>query len=127
MNPKDELIICRCESINLGQVRSSIQRSGAQTVNQVKKLTRAGMGLCQGRTCAKVVESILAAEGKTPQGREPYQVRPPVRAVAVGSLAIVADQYAEPPGPMKIRATRSQASDSTNQGSKKKINKNGDR
>jgi bacterioferritin-associated ferredoxin len=126
MNKKDELIICRCESVKLGQIQSSIHRSGAQTVNQVKKLTRAGMGLCQGRTCAKVVESILAAEGNMPQGREPYLVRPPVRAVAVDSLAIVADHYAEPAGPVKIKATRSQASDSISQKSEK-INKNADR
>jgi bacterioferritin-associated ferredoxin len=75
--PEDELIICRCEGISLNRIESSIHRSGAQTVNQVKKLTRAGMGACQGRTCGRIVETILAAAGQAPAGVEPYQARPP--------------------------------------------------
>jgi len=103
----DDLIVCRCESIGLGQIQASIHRSGAQTVNQVKKLTRAGMGLCQGRTCAKVVESILTSEGKMAAGTEPYQVRPPVRSIPVAALAQTADYYDEPAGPVSIALTRS--------------------
>jgi len=106
MTTKDELIICRCESVKLGQIQSSIRRSGAQTVNQVKKLTRAGMGLCQGRTCAKVVESILESEGISPSGTEPYQARPPVRGIPVAVLADTADQYYEPAGPVRVDLSR---------------------
>ena len=89
-----------------GQIQSAINRSGAQTVNQVKKLTRAGMGLCQGRTCAKVVESILAAEGSSPPGIEPYEARPPVRGIPVKVLADTADQYIEPVGPVRVDLSR---------------------
>ena len=111
----DDLIVCRCESVNLGRIQAAINRSGAQTVNQIKKLTRAGMGLCQGRTCANVVESILAAEGQSPHRTEPYQARPPVRAVAAGMLALGADQYNEPSGPVKVRATSTQDSEISNE------------
>jgi hypothetical protein len=106
MTTKDELIICRCESVKLGQIQSSIRGSGAQTVNQVKKLTRAGMGLCQGRTCAKVVESILESEGISPSGTEPYQARPPVRGIPLACLADTADQYYEPAGPVRVDLSR---------------------
>ena len=106
INTKNDLIICRCECVSFGKIQSSIQHSGAQTVNQVKKLTRAGMGLCQGRTCATVVESILASEGKAPSGIEPYQARPPVRGMPIGTLADTADQYEEPAGPVKVDLTR---------------------
>ena len=106
MDKTDELIICRCESVGLGQIQASIHRSGAQTVNQVKKLTRAGMGLCQGRTCAKVVESILTSEGKLPAGTEPYQARPPVRGIPVAVLADASDQFDEPAGPVRVDLTR---------------------
>ena len=119
MNKTDELIICRCESVNLGRIQAAIHRSGARTVNHIKKLTRAGMGLCQGRTCAKVVESILAAEGQTPAGTEPYQARPPVRGLAVGTVARGADQYDEPSGPVKVRATSAQDSKISNEQIKK--------
>jgi hypothetical protein len=115
MDKTNELIICRCERVKLGLIRAAINRCGAQSVNQVKKLTRAGMGLCQGRTCAKVVESILAAEGQVPHGSEPYQARPPVRGVAVDTLAWGADQYDEPSGPVKVRATSTQASKISNE------------
>ena len=106
MHTKEDLIICRCESVVLKQIQSAIDHSGAQTVNQVKKLTRAGMGLCQGRTCAKVVESILEAEGGSPSGTEPYQARPPVRGLPIDVLAGTADQYEEPAGPVSIALTR---------------------
>ena len=106
MNEKDDLIICRCECVSFGQIQSAIKRSGAQTVNQVKKLTRAGMGLCQGRTCAKVVESILESEGISPPGTEPYQARPPVRGISIAALADAADFFDEPAGPVSVAMTR---------------------
>jgi bacterioferritin-associated ferredoxin len=102
LNTKDELIVCRCESINLGQIKATIRRSGAKTVNQVKKLTRAGMGSCQGHTCARLIENILAAEAKVPPGSEPYRSRPPVRGVSIGRLAATANQFDEPAGPVSV-------------------------
>lgn len=119
MTAKDELIICRCESVKLEQIRTSINHSGARTVNQVKKLTRAGMGLCQGRTCAGSVENILAAEAKVPTGSEPYKSRPPVRGLTVGILADGADQFDEPSGPVQLKAISSIASDSISPKSEK--------
>jgi bacterioferritin-associated ferredoxin len=107
----DDLIICRCEGIRLGQIQANIRRSGANTVNQIKKLTRAGMGPCQGRTCARSVETILATEAKAPAGAEPYKSRPPVRGIAVGTLAVGADQFDEPTGPVKIRLNSTQDTD----------------
>jgi bacterioferritin-associated ferredoxin len=106
MKSNDDLIICRCECVSFGKIKSSIQHSGAQTVNQVKKLTRAGMGMCQGRTCAKVVESILTAEGNSPPGIEPYQARPPVRGLPIATLADTADQFEEPAGPVRVDLSR---------------------
>ena len=106
MDPKDDLIICRCESVRLGQIQSSILQCGAQTVNQVKKLTRAGMGLCQGRTCAKLVETLLVSNGAAPPAAEPYQARPPVRGVPVGTLAAASEQFDEPDGPVRVDLTR---------------------
>ena len=119
MTTKDELIICRCEGVNLGQIQDAIRRSRAQTVNQVKKLTRAGMGLCQGRTCAGSVETVLASEKMVPAGTEPFKSRPPVRGIAVGILADGADRFDEPPGPVQLKATSKQASDSISQKSEK--------
>jgi len=54
-------IICRCEEITEEEIIKAI-KDGATTVDEVKKFTRAGMGLCQGRTCRKLVEKILSRE-----------------------------------------------------------------
>lgn len=49
MKDKD-IIICRCEEITKGEIIQAI-RDGATTVDGIKRMTRAGKGLCQGRTC----------------------------------------------------------------------------
>jgi NAD(P)H-nitrite reductase large subunit len=54
-------IICRCEEITEDEIINAI-KNGATTVDEIKKFTRAGMGLCQGRTCRRTVEKILAKE-----------------------------------------------------------------
>jgi bacterioferritin-associated ferredoxin len=95
----DDLLVCRCEGVTLGQVKKCIQSSGAHSVNQVKKLTRAGMGPCQGRTCAGIVEKILSNETAVSRGSEPYYVRPPLRGIPLQVLAACADRFAEPHGP----------------------------
>jgi NAD(P)H-nitrite reductase large subunit len=41
----DDVIVCRCEEVTLGEVRRAI-REGAIDVHGVKLHTRAGMGLC---------------------------------------------------------------------------------
>lgn len=109
--PDNDLVICRCEGVTLGQIKTCIHEFGALTVNQVKKLTRAGMGPCQGRTCAGLVEMILAAESQTSVGIEPYKSRPPVRGMLIGVLAASADQFDEPAGPVSVSMLRPQASD----------------
>ena len=57
----DDLIVCRCEEVTVGEIRKAIAE-GAVTVEGIKKRTRAGMGLCQGRTCSKLVSRILGSE-----------------------------------------------------------------
>lgn len=112
---EDRMIICRCESVSLGHLKETIRQSGAATVNQLKKLTRAGMGPCQGRTCSRTVESILENEAKIPAGTEPYRSRPPVRGVSVTTLAASADQFREPAGPVSVVALRASDSEEKNQ------------
>ena len=55
--PDDDMIICRCEEITKGEIKAAI-RNGMQTLNGIKRVTRAGMGLCQGQTCQRLVTQI---------------------------------------------------------------------
>jgi hypothetical protein len=46
------------------------------------------MGLCQGKTCCRLVSGILSEELEIPAGKvEPYSVRPPVRPIKFSVLA----------------------------------------
>ena len=83
--PKDT-IICRCEQIRLTEILESIHL-GFSTVAGVKKATRCGMGRCQGRTCAPVLQEILMTHPEAAQNPPlPLSVRSPVKPVALESL-----------------------------------------
>ncbi|MEW6264005.1 MAG: (2Fe-2S)-binding protein [Thermodesulfobacteriota bacterium] len=83
----DDLVICRCEEITKGEIKAAV-RSGLRTLNGVKRVTRAGMGLCQGQTCQRLVTQILAGElGLPPDGIEPATARAPVRPVRLSVFA----------------------------------------
>lgn len=83
----DDMLVCRCEEVTVSDIKKAIA-DGARDVTGVKRRTRAGMGLCQGRTCEKMVQAILKAElGESAEEISRNTSRPPVRPVTFGSLA----------------------------------------
>lgn len=52
-------LICRCEEVSLEDIESAIGDLGATDARSAKLLTRAGMGLCQGRICARTLEDVV--------------------------------------------------------------------
>ena len=56
-----DIIVCRCEEVTEAEIRDAI-RAGARSVVEIKRWTRAGMGICQGRSCRRLVGRILAEE-----------------------------------------------------------------
>ena len=56
----DAMIVCRCEEITAGELRSCVRETGAREMNRLKALTRIGMGRCQGRMCAPAASRLLA-------------------------------------------------------------------
>jgi len=85
-NKDDDVIVCRCEEITLGEIKQAI-REGARDVTGVKRRTRAGMGLCQGRTCEKLIQQIIKEElDKKAEEIRPSTFRPPVRPMTFGTL-----------------------------------------
>jgi NADPH-dependent 2,4-dienoyl-CoA reductase/sulfur reductase-like enzyme len=68
--------------------------NGTPNPDQVKRLTRAGMGLCQGRRCREQVAALLALGGGTPLSEVPLATyRAPVRPLP---LAVAADPAEDP-------------------------------
>ncbi|RXT06503.1 (2Fe-2S)-binding protein [Ammoniphilus sp. CFH 90114] len=57
--------ICRCEEVNYTSIMNAIQ-DGARTSKEIKLWTRAGMGICQGRTCRPLIDSLTSIHTKQP-------------------------------------------------------------
>ncbi len=84
---EDDLVICRCEEITRAEIKEAI-RNGMRTLNGVKRITRAGMGLCQGQTCQRLVARILSEElGISAAEVEPTTARGPVRPLRLEVFA----------------------------------------
>ena len=52
-------IVCRCEEITVADVETAIAQ-GAETFDDVKRLTRSGMGRCQAKTCHSIITKLIA-------------------------------------------------------------------
>ncbi len=99
--------ICQCEQVSLAdllglqpprylrrdqpamQARgiATLARDGTLNQDQVKRLTRAGMGVCQGRRCREQTGAILAKATNTPLSAIPLpSYRAPVRPLPLSVL-----------------------------------------
>ncbi len=87
---KREKIICRCEEVTESEIRQSIRKYDLDTVAEVKRATRAGMGLCQGRSCETSIKRILCEEtDKDISEISADSTRPPTIPVETGVIADV--------------------------------------
>lgn len=58
----DDIVVCRCERVTAGEIRALI-RKGYRDVNEIKAVTRAGMGSCGSKTCAALIRRLFRDEG----------------------------------------------------------------
>ncbi|MFE1785229.1 FAD-dependent oxidoreductase [Streptomyces sp. NPDC059506] len=87
----DDTVVCRCEEVTAGAVRAACADGGAHDHRQVKQLTRAGMGWCQGRMCGPAVHCLVARE----RAYVPAE-RLVATPVTLGALADLDEQPPEP-------------------------------
>ncbi|HHX18873.1 MAG TPA: 4Fe-4S binding protein [Clostridiaceae bacterium] len=80
---EDEIIICRCEGLTLRVIRDLI-REGYTTVDEIKRISRAGMGPCQARTCGP----LIAAEIARMTGQQVAEIQPSAHRAPVKPLPI---------------------------------------
>ena len=103
----DDTIICQCEEVTRADLigvqppnylsrpapmcaRSleTLLEDGPANPDQIKRLTRAGMGVCQGRRCRDQVAMLLAIEADQPFGTIPLAThRAPVRPLPMKIMA----------------------------------------
>jgi thioredoxin reductase len=103
----EDTIVCQCEEVTRRELvgvqpprylawRSApmsarsldtLQRDGPVNPDQVKRLTRAGMGPCQGRRCREQVALLLGEAAGVPMEAVPLaSYRPPVRPLPLSVL-----------------------------------------
>lgn len=70
-------VVCRCEAVRVGDLLMAQDAWAIDSLRQLKLLTRAGMGICQGRVCAPVLEALARGWGWDPAGA--LASRPPAR------------------------------------------------
>lgn len=84
---RQDLVLCRCEEVTEKEVLQAI-REGCRTLDEVKRYTRAGMGLCQGRTCGKLIARLIHQQTGIPFDRIlPVTTRFPVKPVKLKIIA----------------------------------------
>lgn len=86
---EDDVQLCRCEEISVGQVRRAAHDQGVRELNRLKALTRVGMGRCQGRMCSSAAAEVLAAaSGQPVEAVGRLRAQPPVKPLP---LAMASD------------------------------------
>jgi hypothetical protein len=82
----ESTVVCRCEEVTAGQLEAAVAASA--DVNVVKGFTRAGMGLCQGKSCQRQIAAMIARRHELPLAAVPAGTpRLPVRPVPIGAIA----------------------------------------
>ena len=82
----DDAIVCRCERVTAGEIRKWI-RKGMRDVNQIKAVTRAGMGACGSKTCGDMIVQLLKDEGVPAEDIILHTIRPLFIEAPLGALS----------------------------------------
>ena len=82
----DETVLCRCESVTVGDIRKALQL-GADGPGKLKAFTRAGMGPCQGRICGPSLVNLICASSGDWGAEAMMNIRPPLKPVPLRMIA----------------------------------------
>lgn len=95
MENERNAIVCRCSDVTLERIRELID-AGYTSFDEIKRLTRIGMGPCQGKTCQQLVlREIAARTGRRMEDLVPQTTRPPVLGVTLEAIAAEAKWHEE--------------------------------
>ncbi len=73
------IIVCRCEDITKEEILEAIDQ-GFQTLDEIKRVLRCGMGPCQGRTCTPLITGLISQKTGNPPSEIPRPAtRPPLQ------------------------------------------------
>lgn len=82
-----DTVICRCEEVTFAQLEAALDE-GLSTPGAIKRRTRIGMGRCQGRYCAPVLDEIVCERfGRSRDEMSGFAPRVPVKPVTIAELS----------------------------------------
>jgi bacterioferritin-associated ferredoxin len=82
----DNTIVCRCSDLTVKEIKAFIAQ-GYTTFDELKRMSRIGMGPCQGKTCGQLVlRELSIATGKPIAELKPGTYRPPVKGIKLGAI-----------------------------------------
>jgi len=92
-NPGDKFLslaasdthICRCEALTFGDIKQAI-RQGVHSMREIKGVTRAGMGNCQGRMCEHLIQEVIRNQTGSQFASNHWSVRPPLHPLPLDFL-----------------------------------------
>lgn len=80
-------IVCRCEDISKEEILKAIDE-GFETLEELKRVLRCGMGPCQGRTCTPLIASLISQKTKKPVAEVSRPTtRPPLQPLPLSTFA----------------------------------------
>lgn len=82
----DETILCRCEGLTFGRIRSEID-AGWDSLGTLKRRTRLGMGRCQARYCSATAARLIEERTGRKREVEGFAPRLPVKPFPAAALA----------------------------------------
>ncbi len=82
----DAMKLCLCERVTVGEVRALVKQ-GITDINQIKAMTRAGMGACGSKTCETIIRNVFRQEGVSPDRVTANTRRPVFVETTLGVLA----------------------------------------
>lgn len=89
----DGTLLCRCECVKVGIVKSLVNE-GIHDPGTIKRLSRVGMGRCQGRYCQTHLSNLLREmTGKRPAYKALFAPQIPIRPVAIQDLVLEAPEW----------------------------------
>jgi D-hydroxyproline dehydrogenase subunit alpha len=83
-----ETIVCRCEDVSRDMISAALVGNPDAGASAIKRLTRVGMGRCQGRGCEHQLRAMMAISGATGA----FEPRMPVRPTPIGDIARATQQ-----------------------------------
>jgi bacterioferritin-associated ferredoxin len=86
LRTEDDTVICRCERVTAGEIRSLIRR-GYRDISEIKAVTRACMGSCGAKTCTPLIHRLFHEEGTPEKEIVDQPPRPLFMEVPLGIFA----------------------------------------